>query len=169
MKQLQQFIQHVKIQSRTRGIQDVMGLYPVIQAYSGNDWYDYMQFENYRPKNTILFQDESVKVMMIYWSSYKQSKKHGHPEGGGLIKVLAGTLKETRFDPQHTERIIGRHHYVKGDTSYIHDDLAYHIVQNPSMIPAISLHVYSPGIYSSNIISSGKDFTGQKEVLRTAA
>ena len=34
----------------------------------------------------------------------------------------------------------------------IHDALACHVVENPSPEPAISLHIYSPGIYNSKVV-----------------
>ena len=86
----------------------------------------------------------------MHWYAFQKSKKHGHPDGGGLFKVLTGTLKETRFDPLDTDKVIGTYDYFKGGLAHIHNAEAYHIVENPIPYPAISLHVYMPGISAPN-------------------
>ncbi len=152
MKRLQNLIEKINNQVQNNGIVNVLELKPLFKKYTGADWEKHLKHENGQPATTVLLQNEQVKVILIYWDAFKKSKKHGHPEGGGLIKLLSGSLLETRFDPGNPETIIGEHHFSAGNMTYIHDRVAYHTVENPSDEPAISLHVYSPGIYSSMVI-----------------
>jgi len=152
MKQLKQLVEKITTQIQNNGIINVLELKPLFKEYAGEDWQKFLKVENGKTENTILFQDEQVKLVLIYWDAFQKSKKHGHPEGGGLIKILSGNLVETRFDPIDTDIIIGKHNYAPGNISYIHDRAAYHVVENPTNIPAVSLHVYSPGIYASKIV-----------------
>ncbi len=122
----------------------------LIKDYRTNDWYDHMNFENYRPKNTTLFRNEDLKIKLLFWDSYQQSTIHGHPKVGGFVKVLAGTLIENRFDPNNIDLEIGRNFYMKGDQTFIHDEIAFHQIKNPSVIPAISLHIYCTKIILQN-------------------
>ena len=156
MKRLQQLINKINTQVQNNGIINVLELQPLLKKYSGKDWAKHLNIKNKKPENTVLLQNEQVKIVLIYWDAHKKSKKHGHPEGGGLMKLMSGNLIETRFDPESPDTVIGKHHYSAENMAYIHDRLAYHIVENPSDEPAVSLHIYSPGIYASNVIIEPK-------------
>ncbi|KAH8023709.1 hypothetical protein HPB51_015249 [Rhipicephalus microplus] len=68
------------------------------------------------------------------------------------ILVLAGTLKEVRFDWPQTKDGVEAPMTKRGDTelqlnsvAYINDSLGLHRVENPSHCePAVSLHLYCP-------------------------
>ena len=53
----------------------------------------------------VMVDDPLVKIVLIKWKPGKVSSKHGHPGGGGVIKVLKGSLEEKRFDPQSPQRL----------------------------------------------------------------
>ena len=156
MKNLNQLIEAVKTKVNADRITTVQELRSLVNQYRGNDWNDYLPNESKTPKTKILLQEEQVKMILVYWRGFQKTQKHGHPEGGGLLKVLTGSLKETRFNPQEPDRIIGTNHFFKGAVSYIHDAEAYHIVENPIPYPAVSLHIYIPGIYTPNILALNK-------------
>ena len=152
MKQLKQLVEKIDMQVKNNGIINVLELQSLVREYSGKDWKKYVQLKNNKAEDVILLQNEQVKVALIYWTAYRKSKKHGHPSGGGLMKLLSGKLIETRFDTENPEIIIGKYHYATESMAYIHDRLAYHIVENPSEEPAVSLQVSSPGITDSMAI-----------------
>lgn len=154
MKTLRQLIRALETQTPGNKEKDVLYLLSRFNACGGEDWREYVT----GPGNTPLFQNEHFRLVLIYWEGYARSKKHGHPEGGCLLKVLSGRLTEARFDPFEPQRMVGEFHFSRGEVSYIHDALAYHIVENPVAEPAVSLHIYSPGIYTSRIVepASGK-------------
>ena len=70
-------------------------------------------------------------------------------KGGGLMRVLAGQIMETRFHPENKDLSIGRWAYTTGDLSFIHDALAFHVVENQTEVPAVSLHLYCNGVNST--------------------
>ncbi|MEZ5043665.1 MAG: cysteine dioxygenase family protein [Saprospiraceae bacterium] len=153
MKTLATLIQALVTQFETQKTKNVLEVESLFTSYNNDDWRNFMTKEDGKFKNTILFQNQQFKLILIHWDGKQKSKKHGHPQGGGLIKVLSGTLSETRFDPKDKEKVIGKHYYFKGSgTSYIHDDIAYHVVENPSVTPAISLHLYAAGVDVSDTL-----------------
>ena len=152
MKTLNELIYQNKIKSQASRFNNVRQLEALIKSYNGLDWRQHLKTENGKPANTVLLQNEQVKVILIFWEAGQRSKKHGHAEGGGLIKPLTGILKEIRFDPNNTDHIIAEHIYTPGQQSYIHDSIAYHIVENPGLVPAVSLHVYASGISTTKEI-----------------
>lgn len=169
MELLHQLIQQVNRQTQREGAKDVRDLKSLFNDYQGKDWKEYLKME----QNTLLFQNEYFKLILIYWDAHKKSKKHGHPQGGGLIKVLSGTLLETRFDPKYTDQVIGKTYLSRESEkiSYIHDSLAYHIVENPFSEAAFSLHLYATGIYTSTsrLISPEKTIYGTQRKFKPAA
>ena len=141
MKAIPQLIKHLKKALLDPDIETIQDLQPLI-ASNQLDWEGLLKKENGHPKNTVLIHDEVIKVILIHWNPKQKSSKHGHPEVGGLVKVLSGTLKETLFDPEDTDKVIGEGIYKEGNISYIHDDIAFHTIENVGDAPAVSLHVY---------------------------
>lgn len=150
MKTLHQLIGALEAHSRSSNPEDVLYLLSLFNACEGAGWEQYIS----GPGNKPVFQNDHFRLVLIGWDGYAQSKKHGHPEGGCLLKVLSGSLLETRFDPFDPSLVSGRHYFSRGDISYIHDALAYHIVENPHPEPAVSLHLYSPGAHVSRAIQA---------------
>lgn len=96
--------------------------------------------------NHVLIQNEWLKAVLIHWKPGKQSNIHGHPEGGCVFKVLHGKLEEKRYDSTTESKLLGISTLQQGGMAYIDDTMAHHAVGNPFESPAISLHVYTPGI-----------------------
>ena len=94
--------------------------------------------------NHVLVSNEWIKIVLIHWKPGKYSEIHGHPEGGGVYKVLKGVLEEQRYSANH--KLLARCEYRKGAIGYIDDTLAYHAVGNVSDESAFSLHAYTRGI-----------------------
>ena len=140
MKQLPQLIHQLKRQVQLNNIKNVLDLLPDFEKYNGKDWKKYFSKNN--PTNKILFENNGLKLILIYWNAFQKSSKHGHPPGGGLMRVLCGQLFETRFDPFDPEKELGQFICPTGALSYIHDELALHVVENRMGVAAVSLHVY---------------------------
>lgn len=90
----------------------------------------------------VLADNTYLKVVLIRWEPGAISSRHYHPNGGGLITVLEGSIQEDRYlnDTQATpfeQRIRTRR-----SISYIDDQLGMHTVGNPFETPAVSLHAY---------------------------
>ena len=152
MKTLHELVARIRSYDEFRGIEDVVQAEPWLAAYTGTDWRDHFDLFAAGRKSLTVFQDEKAKLTLIRWDGYARSSKHGHPDRGCLLKVLAGVLLETRYDPLEPAAVAGKYHLFKGGMAFIHDALAFHVVENPSPFPAVSLHLYAPGIYTSRII-----------------
>lgn len=142
MKKLNAFIAAVDKHIDRNGFVDVLELAPYFEALQMRDWKNLVNMENGRPVNTTVYQSDLYRMIIIHWEAHQKSSVHGHPGGGGLIKVLSGSLKETRFDPIDREEL-GIFGYSEGDVTYIHDEIALHQVKNPADRPAFSLHMYT--------------------------
>lgn len=90
----------------------------------------------------VLVDNEFLKVVLIRWEPGAECARHYHPNGGGMIMVLEGAIRESRFindtiATPYDVRTLERH-----ATSYIDDQLGAHVVANPQEHAAVTLHAY---------------------------
>jgi cysteine dioxygenase len=83
--------------------------------------------------------------LVLVWSPGKGSPVHDHANAHCLMKILKGTLKETRFDfPRNNATppaIIKETVYQEGQVTYMADELGLHKISNPNPVNvAVSLH-----------------------------
>ncbi len=146
MKTLQQLIQNLNAETKEKGISNALDLLTPFDQYTGEDWKSYFKTPADEFQSSVLHLDDHFKLLLIYWNGHNKTAKHGHMKGGGLMRILSGQIVETRFDPDDQEKIIGTFTYSEGDLIFIHDELAYHVVENRRKEPAVSLHLYCTGM-----------------------
>lgn len=143
MEALENFCSHLKELESQKQIDDILALLPEFEKLELRDWSALLDKQNGKQCTTSLYHSEQVKMLLIYWNGKQTSSVHGHPGGGGLIKVLSGSLEEIRFEPDMTEKVIDKSRIEPGLISFIHDLFAWHQVTNPNDAPAVSLHLCS--------------------------
>jgi len=87
-------------------------------------------------------------LLVLVWTPGKGSPIHDHADAHCLMKVLKGSLKETRFTfPQDSTapKVIKETLYKENEVTYMADELGLHRISNtdPNSI-AVSLHLYTP-------------------------
>ena len=90
----------------------------------------------------VLVDNEFLKVVIIRWAPGTTSNLHGHPKGGGVIKVLEGAIAEARYHTLESTAPFSEHIYRAQATSYIDDSMGMHTVGDPFPEPAVTLHAY---------------------------
>lgn len=85
------------------------------------------------------------KKLVLVWTPGKGSPVHDHADAHCLMKVLKGTLKETRFGfPKNNATppiVIKETIYRENQVTYMADELGLHKISNPdSENVAVSLH-----------------------------
>ena len=149
MHTLKELIQTIDSEIREKNIDNALDLLSSFESYIGEDWKYHYYPKKKEFQSFILHQDDNFKLLLIHWSTSDKSKKHGHMKGGGLMRVLTGKIKETRFHPNNIDVSIGTFDYTTGDYAFIHDALAFHTVENQEELPAVSLHLYCTGVNST--------------------
>lgn len=94
-----------------------------------------------------IHQDADVDVWLISWTTEQGTELHDHGGSGGAFSVVSGAVEEyvwSGADPDATGSL-ERRHRVAGETvafgsAYVHD------VRNHSVVPAVTVHAYSPPI-----------------------
>lgn len=88
-------------------------------------------------------------LLILVWTPGKRSPVHDHASSHCLMKMLKGTLRETRYEmPVEAEgvrdeglRVIQQKDFGEGKVAYISDRLGLHEICNPSETEyAVSLH-----------------------------
>ncbi|AYV78460.1 MAG: I cysteine dioxygenase [Edafosvirus sp.] len=116
----------------------------VIKRYNGDDWKDYVSFSDIRYKKNLVKKGDNIEIYVICWKKNQKSGIHNHPDGGCLLKVLSGEIKEDCY-------------CIKQDCCPIYtltktlkkDDIGYQIGKNGlhtiSVIDdTVTLHIYAP-------------------------
>ncbi|KAL1600823.1 Cysteine dioxygenase [Paraconiothyrium brasiliense] len=110
-------------------------------------------------------------LLILVWSPGKSSPIHDHANAHCIMKILKGSLVETRYAwptvdlNQHEEqplRTISQKRYEKDEVTYMSDKLGLHRISNPDPDDyAVSLHLYTPpnaAVYGCNVFD---EKTGQ--------
>jgi hypothetical protein len=90
----------------------------------------------------VLVDNEHLKVVLIRWEPGAECDRHYHPNGGGMIMVLEGVIRESRFLNDTIAAPYEVRNMERHAMSYIDDTLGAHVVANPNEQAAITLHAY---------------------------
>ncbi|KAL3427082.1 cysteine dioxygenase type I [Phlyctema vagabunda] len=88
-------------------------------------------------------------LLILVWTPEKGSPVHDHANAHCLMKILKGTLRETRYRfPQgigQALEITKETTYQENQVIYMSDELGLHKISNPDPTKlAVSLHLYTP-------------------------
>ena len=109
-----------------------------LQNYNSDDWVEYQNFDSKNYKKNLIFRDENFEIIFHF----------------GNHQVSANCeLTEYKYEPKSLklyEMLI----LPENSISYINNEESYHKILNSNSNSSISLHIYSPSNYNSNIYYS---------------
>uniref|UniRef100_A0A914C806 cysteine dioxygenase n=1 Tax=Acrobeloides nanus TaxID=290746 RepID=A0A914C806_9BILA len=126
----------------------------VLEAYKSNplDWQKYAHFDPHKyTRNLVDIGNGKYNMLILCWGPGMGSSIHDHTNSHCFVKVLEGSLLETRFswpDPDKSDEPMQEtdrdEHPINGVT-YMSDELGLHRMENPSHSDnAVTLHLYIP-------------------------
>lgn len=139
----------------TEGI-DLDGLMKLMKEYQSNelDWGHLAMADTTRgyTRNLVDVGNGKSNLLILVWSPGKGSMIHDHADAHCLMRVLKGTLRESRFHlPEGYDsksptppNLVKDTLYHTGEVTYMSDDLGLHRISNPGEDIAVSLHLYTP-------------------------
>lgn len=110
--------------------------------------------------------DETVDVWLLTWVHDTATDLHDHGDSAGAFTVVAGDLEEVRPVAETAQLATTRlragdvREIVRGD---VHD------VRSPSLLPAISIHAYSPPLREMTFYAQDDAGTHPVKTVSTAA
>lgn len=104
----------------------------------------------------IMFRNEQYEIIIIVWDPKSSSPIHDHPEFGCCMFLCEGGVKEVKYvvdDNDHVKEVSYKTLRGGDDTTYIDNSIGFHCIENHGVIPAISVHVYSPPLHVAKTLA----------------
>lgn len=104
-------------------------------------WQSQIRFKSDERWWTRLSGDDVADVWLLTWVTDTNTDLHDHGDSAGAFIVVAGELEEVRPDDDTGE--LRSVHLQAGQVHRVERG-AVHDVRSPSLLPAVSIHAYSP-------------------------
>ncbi|KAK7738749.1 hypothetical protein SLS63_002086 [Diaporthe eres] len=106
-------------------------------------------------------------LLVLVWTPGKGSPIHDHGNAHCVMKILRGSLTETRYefpdsDRAQPMRVLSERTSKENDVAYMADELGLHKVENRGEDYAISLHLYTPPNVARSGCNTFNPITGKK-------
>jgi mannose-6-phosphate isomerase-like protein (cupin superfamily) len=115
---------------------------------------------------TRLHSDEAVDIWLLTWVRDTATDLHDHGDSAGAFIVVAGDLEEVR--PVAATAELASTQVSAGDVREVPRGVV-HDVRSPSLLPAISIHAYSPPLREMTFYEQGNGGTQPVRTVATAA
>uniref|UniRef100_A0A7S4MBD2 Cysteine dioxygenase n=1 Tax=Odontella aurita TaxID=265563 RepID=A0A7S4MBD2_9STRA len=115
-----------------------------------SEWDRFEFFDSSRnyTRNLISTDGDTYTLILLCWNAGKESPIHDHPCDGCYMRVLEGSIRESRYFRNENEDKLdctADEIFKEGDLAFIKDSIGYHKIGNPTKdIPAVTMHLYSP-------------------------
>lgn len=110
--------------------------------------YSFWDNEKSYTRNLVSTDHENFTILFLCWNAGRESKIHDHPCDACFIKVLRGSIKETKYTKNSETNEITKscvRFYEEGKVAYMDDYIGYHKITNPQKdMGCVSMHVYTP-------------------------
>ncbi|XP_062511912.1 cysteine dioxygenase type 1-like [Corticium candelabrum] len=132
---------------------DVKHIEDLMEGYTSNadEWRSFTSFDkNKYTRQLVDSGNGKFNLLILCWSEGQGSCIHSHAGSHCFMKILQGSLKETRYEwPKEGESAkmtpTESFDLKRDEVAYMSDTLGLHRVENSSHTEkAVSLHLYSP-------------------------
>ncbi|KAK8052059.1 cysteine dioxygenase type I [Apiospora rasikravindrae] len=139
---------------------DVGDLMHAMEKYKSDEreWSPYAMADASRAYTRNLVDEGNGKsnLLILVWTPGKGSPIHDHGNAHCVMKILRGTLTETRYDFPDGDKnkpmeVKSTSHHKENAVAYMADELGVHRISNEGSDFAVSLHLYTP----PNVAKSG--------------
>ncbi|KAK3390369.1 RmlC-like cupin domain-containing protein [Podospora didyma] len=155
---------------------DINHLTRLMQEYDTNEsgWSRFAMGDESRGYTRNLVDEGNGKsnLLVLVWSPGKGSPIHDHGNAHCLMKVLRGSLTETRYSfPEggndEPMKVVSEKNYRENEVAYMADELGVHRVWNNGSDFAVSLHLYTPPNVAKGGCHIFNPDTGKKSHVKT--
>lgn len=137
----------ININNKLKSGKELKELKYLLDEYKGNDWEDFIEYNNEKYIKKVAFKNELFELVIISWNKNQSSPIHDHPKNGCLLKILKGNLIEEKYEKMYK---INENNLKINNISYIEGKEIIHKIINKND-KSVSLHVYSPPKYIPKI------------------
>ncbi|KKY36022.1 putative cysteine dioxygenase [Diaporthe ampelina] len=147
----------------------VVALKDVLGTSSGLDSkdVDLNSIMNLMERNLVDEGNGKSNLLVLVWTPGKGSAIHDHGNAHCVMKILRGSLTETRYefpdsDRAQPMRVLSERTSKENDVAYMADELGLHKIENRGDDYAISLHLYTPPNVARSGCNTFNPITGKK-------
>jgi cysteine dioxygenase len=116
---------------------------------SKENWapYSFFDFDKRYTRNLVHSDNRTYTLMLLCWTPDKESPIHDHPCDGCWVRVLEGTIFETRYEENVEENCLEQTCHMtaeEGEACFINDSMGLHKIGSENHGMAVTLHLYMP-------------------------
>ncbi|KAF2030635.1 cysteine dioxygenase type I [Setomelanomma holmii] len=146
-----------------------------------SEWSRYYFESSHMPytRNLVDKGNGKSSLLILVWTPGRESPIHDHANAHCIMKILRGSLTETRFAWPTIERnknedrplqVLSKKTFEQNQVTYMSDKLGLHRITNPDPSNyAVSLHLYTPpnaAVYGCNTFTESN---GQPHHMKTCS
>lgn len=139
---LNELIKKIQQRARSNPHLGAIAYSDLLLSYVGEDYTHFVTFDEATYTRKILLDKNNLKVVLIGWNPSQSSPLHGHKESSCIFKVLDNRVTEMRMTNEDSEILSSSIIYAAG-MALINDFYGFHIIENPTDLPSVSLHIYT--------------------------
>ncbi len=108
----------------------------------------------------LVYKSSLCEVLLLCWNGVCRTPIHDHSSSDGWMHVIEGELEERIYCPGDFKKECPQikpltvRRVIRGDTSFINNDLGVHRIIHGEGRRSLSIHIYCPQIVSYQIIES---------------
>lgn len=132
---------------------DVMKIYDYENDEEMNEYLKHGESSKYF--SNLIYEDDTILMKNIVWNPQAETPIHGHSCQGCWVLCLEGELVENIYENKEGDAsMIKSNTVTPGGICYMHDNIGFHTIGNPSSItPAVTLHCYHPPYESTSVLN----------------
>lgn len=119
---------------------------------------EFLDFATWSDRNytrNCLARCDEFEFILICWEGHSKTKIHDHANQDCWVFQVDGTLNEIRYKGTEDDLDVYQvTELTKGDLTYIHDKMGYHMIENPLHARAMTLHIYANPINACQVYNS---------------
>lgn len=138
-----------KIYKKLRTNKNLYSAVNILSRYNGEDWKEYVKLSDNTYVKNLVCKNIFFEIFILSWNSNQKSPIHNHAKNGCLMKILYGKLEQELYSKN--VKLIEKQIVDTSNISYIDNNIGLHSINNNNNKPAVSLHIYSPPNYKTQV------------------
>ena len=136
----------------------------IYNNYNNSDWKNMIVYNKNKYTRNLVYKNDFFQIILMCWPPGYKSPIHDHNKSECFYKILKGKLIEKIYQIENDKmKLINEVTLHSNQLGKINDQLGYHLVHNNTNDYTISLHLYTPTYYKTNIFEVNDNMTFKKK------
>lgn len=124
------------------------------------DFEEYAEWREDKYTRNCLESNDKFELLLLCWTQKLGSPIHGHNGQKCWVYQILGEVEEIRYKKSNQKNFLEetyRHNLKPGLLSYMDDSMGFHMIQNPNLTKAMTLHIYIAPITTCRVLNDDED------------